>query len=160
MQERIFLVTKISYGMKNTSEFWMSHNGFFLGPWLSLRLAGFSTSALCSSLAHSEAITPPSLFVEHSEFSDFGNSFSATDFSGSLFVHLEPVQPHDGPQLPPVDRHWHFVVLHKDFLLQEQQSPSRALSLLTLFSVEPLIPGISSLFLSLLSSERRRSRSC
>lgn len=108
----------------------MSHNGFLFGPWLSLRQAGFSTSALCSSLAHSEAITPPSLFVEHSEFSDFGNSLSAYDFSGSLFVHLERVQPHDGPQLPPVDRHLHFVVLHKDFLLHEQQSPSRTPSLL------------------------------
>jgi hypothetical protein len=141
--------------MENTSEFWMSHNGFFLGTWLSLQVAGFSTSALCNSLAHSEAITLPSLFIEHSEFSDFIDSFPG-NVSSSLFVHLECKQPHNGPQLPPVDRHLHFVVLHRDFLLQEQQIPSPALSsLLTLFSFELLISGVFTFVLTLLSSEIR-----
>jgi hypothetical protein len=146
----------------------MSHNGFFLGTWLSLQVAGFSTSALCNSLAHSEAITLPSLFIEHSEaitlpslfiehseFSDFIDSFPGNG-SSSLFVHLECKQPHNGPQLPPVDRHLHFVVLHRDFLLQEQQIPSPALSsLLTLFSFELLISGVFTFVLTLLSSEIR-----
>lgn len=144
--------------MENTSEFWMSHNGFFVGPGLSPQLAGFWTSALWSSLAHSEAITLPSLSTA-SAFSDFRGSFPANG-SSSLFVHLKRVQPHDGPQLPPVDRHLHFVVLHKDFLLQEQQSPSAVLSLLTLFSLELLISGVSIFVLSLLSERRGWTRSC
>lgn len=39
-----------------------------------------------------------------------------------LLLHFPRAQPHDVPQLLPVDRHWHFVVLHSDFLLQEQHS--------------------------------------
>lgn len=154
----------IVLGRRITSEFWMSDNGFFLGPGLSRLLGGFWTSALWSSLAHSAATELPSLstaklFILHSEFSDFGGSSFPANSVCSLFVHLECVQPHDGPQLPPVDRHLHFVVLHKDFLLHEQQSPSAVFSLLTLFSLE--LSGVSTLILSLLSSEKRCwPRSC
>ena len=39
-----------------------------------------------------------------------------------LLLHFPTVQPHNVPQLLPADRHLHFVVLHSDFLLQEQHS--------------------------------------
>ena len=137
----------------------MSRNGFFLGTRLSLQLAGFWTSALWSSLAHSEAITLPSLSSAeaswvHSVLPDFSGSLPSNWF-GSLFVHFKRVQPHDAPQLPPLDRHLHLLVLHKDFLLHEQQIPSLVLSLLTLFSLALPISGVFIFILSLLSSERR-----
>ena len=131
----------------------MSRNGFFVGTGLSWQLAGFRTSALWSSLAHSEAIILPSSSTEHSVLFDFSGSFPANWFD-SLFVHLKRVQPQDAPQLPPPDRHLHLLVLHNDFLLHEQQSPPAVLSVLTLFSLALLISGVSIFFLSLVSSER------
>jgi len=132
-----------------------------MGTGLSWPLAGgCRTSALWSSLAHSEAITLPSSSTEHSVLFDFSGLFPANWFD-SLFVHLKCVQPHDAPQLPPADRHLHLLVLHNDFLLHEQQSPPPAvLSVLTLFSLALLISGVSIFILSFISSQRRdRTRS-
>jgi hypothetical protein len=63
-----------------------------------------------------------------SAVSDCGELLNLTG-TASLLVHLVSAQPHDFPQLSPVDLHLHFDVLHKDFLLQEQHFPTALFSL-------------------------------
>lgn len=87
----------------------MSDKGFFPSP----RRSFFSAES--SSNAH---------------FTGSNGFFSAVvcvwgDWTGdgSLLLHLAATQPQEAPQLPPAWRHWHFVVLHRDFLLHEQHTP-------------------------------------
>ena len=114
-------------GKNHTSLFPMSDNGCFLVLWLPFISAGFSSSARWSSIAPCEATvlvfsasTISEQFRTLSAISDCGVILNLT-WTASLLVHLESAQPHDFPQPAPVDLHLHFVVLHKDFLLHEQQ---------------------------------------
>jgi hypothetical protein len=48
-----------------------------------------------------------------------------------LLLHLDAAHPQEAPQLPPLDRHLHFIVLHKEFLLHAQQTVDAVLDVTT-----------------------------
>lgn len=61
-------------------------------------------------------------FMSDKGFIGGPNSWIVSPGFSYLLLHFPIAQPHDAPQLLPVDRHLHFIVLHSDFLLQEQHS--------------------------------------
>jgi len=54
-----------------------------------------------------------------------------------LLVHFNAAHPQHVPQLPPAARHSHFVVLQRDFLLHEQQTPDADFPMTAVFPPEP-----------------------
>lgn len=119
---------------EDTSALLMSCNGCFLVPPLSFISGSFSISAGCEakSLLFSFAAMLKRVAValvtpNFNESSDLAET--------SLLVHLEIAQPQDIPQLLLAARHSHLSVLHKDFLLQEQQA------FVLLFSTDAMFPS-------------------
>lgn len=127
-----------------TTLFPMSDSGFLFEPSTSLFIsAGLSPRADSSNIAarfasswSSDKLTSPSTKTATGGAGSGGReSDCSTTTAVSRLEHFFGLHPHDAEHMPSAARHWHFIVLHEELLLQVQHSPKGT------FGFSPVLPS-------------------